>query len=371
MTAKPTRRGLIAATAAAGGLSGGASAAPASATAPLTIAAQGSYAAGGAVYDAPGTFDPHAFFSNTGGRNHGDHAYVRFQRPVKPRRLPLVLWHGGGQFMKTWESTPDGREGYDTLLLRRDWEVHLVDQPRRGGAGHANSTGAIETLRPIDKSLWHVFRLGVYPDFFPGGQFPQTPEAIDQYWRQRADDTGPEDQEVVVAGVSAVFDRIGRGVLITHSNSGKWGFVTAARNTHVRAVVSYEPGTIVVPEGYEPAPIDSADPMIQRITTPVVIPDAQFANLAKIPIQIVFGDNIPAAASPYAGLDFWRHVRARAYEFCALIRARGGDATVLELPKAGISGNTHFPFSDLNNVAVADELSAYLQSRKLDRYFEP
>lgn len=363
---RPTRRKVIAASAAAGGLASAARAAPVPALPPLTIAAQGSYAAGGTVYDAPGTFDPHAFFSDAGGRNHGDHAYVRFQRPVKPRRLPLVLWHGGGQFMKTWESTPDGREGYDSLLLRRDWEVHLVDQPRRGGAGHANSPGAIETLRPIDKSLWHVFRLGVYPDFFPGVQFPRDPAAIDQYWRQRTDDTGPEDQEVVVAGVSAVFDRIGRGVLITHSNSGKWGFVTAARNPNVRAVISYEPGTIVVPEGYQPRPVASNDPLIQRITQPVAIPDAQFANLARIPIQMVFGDNIPAAPSPYAGLDFWRIVLARAEEFRDLVNARGGDVTILELPKAGIAGNTHFPFSDLNNLAVADKLSEYLHSRKLD-----
>ena len=38
-----------------------------------------------------------------------------------------------------------------------------------------------------------------------------------------------------------------------------------------------------------------------------------------------------------------------------------------ELPAAGIRGNTHFPMSDLNNVAVADHLSQFLVSRRLDR----
>jgi hypothetical protein len=43
-----------------------------------------------------------------------------------------------------------------------------------------------------------------------------------------------------------------------------------------------------------------------------------------------------------------------------------GDATVVHLPKAGIHGNTHFPFPDLNNVGIADHLSAWLKEKKLD-----
>jgi hypothetical protein len=32
----------------------------------------------------------------------------------------------------------------------------------------------------------------------------------------------------------------------------------------------------------------------------------------------------------------------------------GGDVTVVHLPDIGIKGNTHFPFSDLNNMEIAD-----------------
>jgi hypothetical protein len=32
----------------------------------------------------------------------------------------------------------------------------------------------------------------------------------------------------------------------------------------------------------------------------------------------------------------------------------------------GIRGNTHFPFSDLNNVQIADLMSAFLTAKHLD-----
>jgi hypothetical protein len=37
------------------------------------------------------------------------------------------------------------------------------------------------------------------------------------------------------------------------------------------------------------------------------------------------------------------------------------------LPDAGLKGNTHLPFADLNNVAVADLLSKFLEDHGLAR----
>ncbi|HML87639.1 MAG TPA: hypothetical protein PKA28_04250 [Methylomusa anaerophila] len=48
------------------------------------------------------------------------------------------------------------------------------------------------------------------------------------------------------------------------------------------------------------------------------------------------------------------------------VNRHGGDATVVHLPEIGIHGNTHFPFSDLNNVEIADELSKFLKEKGLD-----
>ena len=111
-------------------------------TKPIKIQEQGSFAVGGIVKTSPGIFDPikHGAFnpanqSTEGQTLHGDHAYVFFQIPENAKKLPLVFWHGYGQFSKTWESTPDGREGYQNIFLRKEYSVYLIDQPRRGRAG--------------------------------------------------------------------------------------------------------------------------------------------------------------------------------------------------------------------------------------------
>jgi hypothetical protein len=41
--------------------------------------------------------------------------------------------------------------------------------------------------------------------------------------------------------------------------------------------------------------------------------------------------------------------------------------TLVELPKIGIRGNTHFLFAELNNVQLADLLSEWLKEKGLDR----
>lgn len=44
----------------------------------------------------------------------------------------------------------------------------------------------------------------------------------------------------------------------------------------------------------------------------------------------------------------------------------GGDATVVHLPELGMRGNTHFPFSDMNNVEIANLLSMFLAEKHLE-----
>jgi hypothetical protein len=48
------------------------------------------------------------------------------------------------------------------------------------------------------------------------------------------------------------------------------------------------------------------------------------------------------------------------------VNRRGGEVTVVHLPEKNIRGNTHFPFSDLNNLAIADLLSKFLEEKGLD-----
>lgn len=98
---------------------------------PLIIEEQGTFTAGGTITRTPGTFNPRTPFDPAGQTLHGDHASVRYQIPEDSRPYPLVFLHGAGQSSRCWESTPDGREGFGTLFLRRRYPVYLVDQRRR------------------------------------------------------------------------------------------------------------------------------------------------------------------------------------------------------------------------------------------------
>ena len=40
---------------------------------------------------------------------------------------------------------------------------------------------------------------------------------------------------------------------------------------------------------------------------------------------------------------------------------------MVHLPEIGIKGNTHFPFSDLNNLEIADLLSKWFHEKNLDQ----
>jgi hypothetical protein len=99
---------------------------------------------------------------------------------------------------------------------------------------------------------------------------------------------------------------------------------------------------------------------------------AAFEKLTRFPIQIVWGDFIPAEldpanVGPRLTLDNRRLNVIRSRLFAEAINRHGGDATILDLPRAGIAGNTHFPMLDLNNVQVADLLSRFLREKGLDR----
>ncbi|WP_084187060.1 alpha/beta hydrolase [Andreprevotia chitinilytica] len=330
--------------------------------APLQIKEQGSFAVGGIVLKQAGTFDPLQPALPDGQTLHGDHARVFYQVPVNPRKLPLVMWHGFGEFSKTWETTPDGREGFQTIFLRRHFQVYLLDQPRRGGAARGTVGTTINAV-PDEQRWFNQFRLGNWPKLFPGVQFSSDPAALEQYFRQMVPDSGPLDATVAVNAVSALFDKIGSGVLITHSHAGGFGWLAAMKNPNIKAVVSYEPGSgFVFPEGEVPTAMPSSAGPLEGVP----VPQAEFLKLTRIPIIIYYGDNIPTEPVASPGLDNWRVRLAMAKLWVGAINRHGGDATLVHLPSIGIRGNTHFPFSDLNNEQIADLLSRFLAAKKLD-----
>ena len=328
---------------------------------PLIIQEQGSFAVGGTVIRNPGTFDPYKPTPD-GQTLHGDHAYVFYQIPVNARKLPLVFWHGAGQFSKTWETTPDGREGFQNIFLRRRFAVYVIDQPRRGDAGRSTQPITI-TPTPDEQTWFNIFRVGIWPNYFPGVQFSRDPEALNQYFRQMTPNTGPFDVEVTSDAVVALFNKIGPAILVTHSQGGGPGWLTAIKNRNVRAIVAYEPGSnFIFPEGEVPPPMPSSAGTLEGVGVPL----SEFMQLTKIPIVIYFGDNIPEQPTTSPGEDNWRVRLAMARLWRDAVNRHGGNVTLVHLPEIGIHGNTHFAFSDLNNLEIADLLSKFLEKKGLD-----
>lgn len=331
------------------------------APAPLVIAGQGSFAVGGAVVTTPGTYDNNKPTA-AGQGIHADHLYAFYQVPQKAKALPIIMLHGAFQSARSWETTPDGREGFQTLFLRRGFPVYLVDQPRRGRAGNSSLAATIEPV-PNDQLFFDQFRIGKWPAYFEGVQFNRSPEALDQFLRSVTPNTGPYDAGVIASAMSALFDRTGPAILFSHSQGGGPGWLTAIRNPNVKAIVAFEPGSgFIFPEGELPPAMPSAAGTL----LPEAVPLADFEKLARIPIVIYYGDNFPVEPTTERGQDNWRVRLAMARLWVAAINKHGGDARLVHLPGIGVRGNTHFMMSDLNNVEIADQVSKFLTEKKLD-----
>jgi pimeloyl-ACP methyl ester carboxylesterase len=328
---------------------------------PLIIQHQGSFAIGGTVLRTEGTYNNNNP-TVAGQTFHGDHLYTFYQIPQNRRSLPIVMLHGAYQSARSWETTSDGREGFQTIFLRRRFPVYLVDQPRRGRAGNSTVSATVDPV-PYDQLFFDQFRLGVWPNFFDGVQFDRKPHTLDQFFRSVTPNTGPYDTGVISDAMAALFDEIGPGILFTHSQGGGPGWLTAIKGGNVKAIVAFEPGSgFVFPEGELP----DAMPSAAGTLTPDAVHAADFQKLTRIPIIIYYGDNIPIEPTERRGEDNWRVRLAMSKLWVDAINKRGGDARLVHLPEIGIRGNTHFLFSDLNNVQVAELISTFLHENSLD-----
>lgn len=329
---------------------------------PLVIQDQGSFFVGGNIIKNEGTFDPKDFTNPQGQTLHGDHAYVFYQIPQNKRKYPIVMWHGYGQFSKTWETTPDGREGFQNIFLRDKYGVYVIDQPRRGNAGRTTKGLTIDTT-PSDQRWFNTFRVGIWPKFFDKVQFPKDEKSVEQYFRQMTPDTGAIDIDLNSNAVAKLFEKIGDGILMTHSHSGGMGWQTVLKSPNIKAVISYEPGSnFVFPKGEAPNTKVSSGGSLAAVE----ISMDEFKKLTKLPIIIFYGDYIPLKPSSNPGQDMWRIRLEMAKLWADKINKYGGNAKVVHLPEVGVYGNTHFPFSDLNNLKIAELTQEFLKENNLD-----
>jgi len=319
---------------------------------PMVIQEQGSFMIGGSILR-----------DDEGNTFHGDHGYVFFQKPVEPRKYPLVFLHGIFQSSKTWETTPDGREGFQNIFLRRGYSTYNMTHPRRG---HAGRSTVESTMSPVyDEHIWFTrFRLGKWPDYFEGVQFPRDSVSLEQYFRQVTPNIGPIDFDVNATAVANLFDKLGGAVMVAHSQGGGHTWLAVQKTDNIKGIVAWEPGLFYSFPEDEPRPVVTGFKNYEREYI-MVSPEA-FEKYTKIPTLIIYGDNTPAEESGIPMLDEWG-VRVKIAKLWAeVVNRHGGDVTVIHLPEIGIYGNTHFPFSDLNNIEMADLMEKWLKEKNLN-----
>ena len=332
---------------------------PAVSAAPLVILKQGVFSSGGTVTaPLPGDFNVSENwldFSRAGNTSHVDHANTFYQIPDGENSTPIVYLHGYGQTRTGWQSTPDGREGWSDIFLRKGRAAFLVDQPRRGEAGNTVQviSGEQDTrsngteFNPGDQAWYTHFRIGRgTPNRYEGSQFPAGGEALNQFLRQMTPSTGNYDVEVFGKALSAVLADVKKmtgkkAVYITHSQGGRVGWQTDTEN--IAAIVAIEPGF---------APEVGSDNYKKFVA-------------AKIPMIFYFGDYIENGPDDIKSTAFWKSVLDQCRDFAKHYNADGGDATVVCLPDEGMTGNSHFMFQELNNDKIAEHIESWLKSRGL------
>lgn len=273
---------------------------------------------------------------------NGTHAvgqlYVQKVELVQPRaRFPLMMWHGGGLSGVTWETTPDGRTGWQDFFLRHGHNTLVSDASERGRASwpmYPEIAEAKPEHRPIDVA-WHMFRFGPPGGYhrdpkkriiFDGLQFPIA--FADQFlcqfvarWTDRSSDDRAQKS------YDAYVQAAGPAVIIAHSQGGYYAINSASRYPDaVKALILIEP---VVP----------------------IAKEFSVEQLRSIPVLMVLGDNKPA--------------NERRSNFLSKLMEVSACVEVFDLPAMGIYGNSHMIMMDRNSDAVAALIQDWIRKKDL------
>jgi pimeloyl-ACP methyl ester carboxylesterase len=315
----------------------GACCAHAASAQPLIIEQQGSFFVGGRDLNSS-ALGP-AKFAIRPGTITVDQVYVRYQTPPQAAAKPnIVLIHGCCLTGKSWETTPDGRMGWDEYFVRRGFATYVIDQAWRGRSASdpsminavADGRQPVSKLSPLfsasHESAWVLFRLGPrYGEAYPGLKFPVG--AVHALWQQMVPDSAfalPTPNPTVPA-LGELTQRIGASILISHSQSGIYPFQVADRR-FIAGIIAIEPAACPGPDR---------------------------AAATSIPVLVLFGDH--AVASPV-----WGPIVKSCRAYTETVRKAGGRADIVVLPEIGIVGNSHMLMQDTNNLQIADLLMAWI-----------
>jgi dienelactone hydrolase/pimeloyl-ACP methyl ester carboxylesterase len=319
---------------------------------PLVLKAQGSFFVGGDKAEQTqvelGSLGP-------GGHIAVNQMYVRYMVPQGgDGNVPVVMVHGATLTGKSWETTPDGRMGWDEYFVRRGRAVYVPDQVGRGRsgfnqalfnnvrAGTAEASKLPALLRFSDEVVWPNFRFGSKPgEPFPESQFPVA--AVDELAKQGVPDVsygGLPTPNPTFKALSDLARQLNGAVLMGHSQSGRFPLEAALLDTTVTK------GLVLVEPGVFPAPYT----------------DEQVKTLAKVPVLVVFGDyrDTPTGISSRRS---WQVSFDGCQELIARLKAAGGQAQMLDPAARGIRGGSHMIMQDKNNLQIADLILQWIDER--------
>jgi pimeloyl-ACP methyl ester carboxylesterase len=269
--------------------------------------------------------------------------YVQYFNPApESAGPPVTFWHGGSLTGATWESTPDEREGWLSYFFRQGWQVFNVDAVERGRSGWSPRDphfAAAPFLRTGEDSFTQ-FRIGLpVPEIhletlqnaaYPACRFPLP--AFGRFLQQVVPRWSTTD-DLTLAAYEALLDRIGPAVIVAHSQGGAFAFKAAERHpSKVAAIIAIEPA--------------------QGGT------DAGAARLADIPVLVVYGDHLDRDRR-------WPTIRQRTDVYLRALQRSGCRLRVLDLPAAGIAGNSHLMMMESNNLAIAALIEDWLLTSAL------
>src|SRR5919198_2318604 len=224
---------------------------------PILLREMGSFHTGGRVIEITGQPIKEVVFTPGGvpakvdpnGIYQVEQMYVQYFLPQNRKgKLPLLMWHGGGLTGVTYETKPDGGDGWMHFFLRRGWDVYVSDAVERGRSGWTNTFKGDPIFLPLSDP-WVRFRIGEKPDdwnpdpakrkTYPDTQFPV--EAYDQFMKQGVPRWLTTDEQIVAAYIALV-DKVCPCVVLVHSQSGAFGFkALEARPDKIKALVAVEP----------------------------------------------------------------------------------------------------------------------------------
>jgi pimeloyl-ACP methyl ester carboxylesterase len=266
--------------------------------------------------------------------------YVHFRIPVDRRSpWPVIMVHGSGTGI-TYETTPDGREGWATYFVRQGYAVYVIDAAGRGRSGfngtrvnqakaEGNLAAVPNLVATTHREVWQRSRFGPEPYvWWPDTQFPT--DALQQYLAQLvplAESTLEGGEDNTSNGLAVLLDKIGPSVMIVHSLGANYA----------RRVLSLRPGKIKALIDLEGRMLCTPQPNTEEIKS----------SFVPVPFLLVAGDR------GWAGEPVCRPA-------IAAIRAAGGNATYMHLPDKGLKGNTHLMMMDKNNLKVADVILGWI-----------